>query len=273
MPPVNQKTSAVMEKCCYECNEPITNLNFIKCHLCDGMAHMKCFGWARSNLDFVNGQTNLLWFCTNCLKSLEDIKANKSPDRTVAVLSSVAESINCCMNEVKTELGQINAFIGTISEKLLTNTTPAILSNNQRNAKRPRVVSPNDTPKRPRGFSSLISGTKAAENFPKLVDTVPQPTAKFWIYLSRIAPHVSDNEITALVQECVPGAQPIVKKLVRKDADLNSFAFISFKVGIDLQFKDIALDASNWPTGIYFRQFEERNSSKVFWDPKVLKFP
>ncbi|XP_055543295.1 uncharacterized protein LOC129728854 [Wyeomyia smithii] len=261
-----------MDKNCYECSQPITNLNLIKCHLCDSVAHMKCFGWARSNLDFVNGQPNLLWFCADCLKSIENLKTKHSSDTAIDTTSAFANSITCCMNEVKKELGQINAFIGSISDKLLTNTTPVMLSAN-RSSKRPRVISPSDTPKRPRGFSGLLSGTKAVENFPSLVETVPQPTTKFWIYLSRIAPHVSEDEIAALVRDCVSDIQPVVKKLVRKDADVKSLAFISFKVGIDLQLKDAALDANNWPKGIYFRQFEERNASSDFWKPKASKFP
>lgn len=171
------------------------------------------------------------------------------------------------MNDVRKELGQINEFIGSISDKLLTNVTPSIPDN--RNNKRPRVTSPDDTPKQPIAPLSLTVGTKAVENFPRIVDTVPEPTEKIWIYLSRIASHVSDEDVSALFQECLPGTQPIVKKLVKKDADLKSFAFISFKVGVDHAFKDAALDAGNWPKGIYFRQFEERNSSKVFWVPKA----
>lgn len=261
-----------MEINCYDCTQPITNLNLIKCHLCERAAHTKCFGWSRSNLDFANGQTNLLWFCTDCLKLVENLKSpNASDTAAAAVMSSVADSVNSCMNEVKNELGQITAFIGSITDKLLVNTTPVVSSVNRR-TKRPRVVSPNDTPQRPKSFANLICGTRATENFPKLVDTVPKPAEKFWLYLSRIAPHVSEDEIAALVQSCIPGAQPIVKKLIRKDADVKSFAFISFKIGLDLHLKNTALDASNWPKGIYFRPFEERNRSMDFWEP-YSKFP
>ena len=272
MPSERQKATAMLDKNCYECSQPIANLNLIKCYLCECVAHMKCFGWARSNLDFVNGQSNLLWFCTECLSSVQNLKERKSSETAVDVTSSFADTITVCMNEVKAELGQINAVIGSISEKLLATNTPAF-STASRSSKRPRIISPNLTPKNSRGFADLVSDTKSIENFPKLVETVPQPAAKCWIYLSRIAPHVSEDEISALVRECVPGAQPVVRKLIKKDADIKSFAFVSFKVGIDLQLKDVALDAANWPEGIYFRLFEERNSSVDFWKPRSSKFP
>lgn len=261
-----------MEKNCIKCCEPIKNLNMVKCHLCDNTVHIKCLGWIRANLDFVNGQTNLLFFCNDCMQSIENIKVNNSSNSIVAVVSSVADSMNRCMDDVKTELGKINTFFGSISDQLLANSKPALPSSNRRN-KRPRIVSPNETPRRPSAFSDLMGGTKTTESCSKLVDTVPKPAEKCWIYLSRIAPHVTEDDISALVKECVPDAQPIVRKLVRKDADIRTFAFISFKVGIDLQLKDIALDAKNWPKGIYFRQFEERNSLQDFWGPKAPKFP
>ena len=66
-----------MDRNCSECSEPIENLNLIKCYLCERAAHMKSFGWARSNLDFVNGQANLLWFCANCIKSVELFKVTR----------------------------------------------------------------------------------------------------------------------------------------------------------------------------------------------------
>ena len=272
MQSASQKAPSEMEKNCFKCCESIKNLNMIKCHLCDCMAHTKCIGWVRANLDFVNGQSNLLWLCNDCMHSVENLKANNSSDVAVAAITSVAESITCCMNDVRNELGQINTFIGSISDKFLASVTPANPLAARRN-KRPRVVSPTETPRRPKILSDLMGGTKSAENCSNLVDTVPQPTEKCWIYLSRIAPHVTEDEITALIKECVPAAQPVVRKLVKKDADIRSFAFISFKVGIDIQLKEVALDAKNWPKGIYFRLFEERNSAKDFWGPNAPKLP
>lgn len=256
-----------MEKYCCECAEPIKNLNLIKCHLCDHVAHIKCFGWARSNLDFVNSQSNLLWFCADCMKSVEQLKSPIATDLNNAVISSVSDVINGCMNGIKEELGQTNTLIKAVADKLLTISTPA-MSSNYRSNKRPRLNSPIETPKHAKSTSKLFGGTRSVGNITEAVETVPKPAEKFWIYLSRIAPHVSEEQVAALVDKCIPGAQAIVRKLIKKGADLKSFAFVSFKVGVELNVKEQSLDPSTWPTGIYFRAFEERRSGfQDFWVP------
>lgn len=251
-----------MDKSCYECAEPVKNLNLIKCHLCERVAHMKCFGWVRSNLDFVNGQSNLLWFCAECLKSVDQLKGQISPDTGNALVSTVTDVINNCMNGLKNELDQTNELIRSVSDKLLSVSTPTA-SFNIRSNKRPRVYSPDGTPKQAKSSKKLLTGTRPADNIVS-VETVPKPAEKFWIYLSRIAPHVSEEQVAALVEKCLPGAHPLIRKLIKKDADLNSFAFVSFKIGIDLHQKELSLDPSTWPDGIYFRAFEERK--RVFRD-------
>lgn len=238
-----------------------------KCYLCDCVAHMKCLKWIRSNLDFVNEQPNVFWFCTNCVKSVEQLKAQNFTTATDTIVASVTEAINRSLNGVKDELSQTNTLIKSIAENLLSTPTP------KRRAKRPRVISPTDTPKLPNLQNKLVGGTRLVENFPKAVETIPKPADKFWIYLSRIASYVTEDEIKALVEECLPDSKPVVRKLVKKDADLKSLAFISFKVGIDEQFCDRALDPAIWPTGIFFRAFEERRVVKDFWGPKTQKIP
>ncbi|XP_053698864.1 uncharacterized protein LOC128745816 [Sabethes cyaneus] len=260
-----------MDKCCYECTLPIKNLNLIKCYLCDSVAHMKCFGWVPANLDFINSQSNLLWFCADCLKSVELLKHQTSPDLSNAVVSSVSNVISSCMNDIKDELAQTNAFIKSVSDKLTSAATPVISTSNRTN-KRPRISSPDATPKQSIINKKLFGGTRSADNASVAVEKAPKPAEKFWIYLSRIAPFVTETEIATLVDTCMPGAQPIVKKLIKKYADLKSYGFVSFKVGVDLNLKELSLNPSTWPTGVYFRAFEERSSgSRDFWLPSATE--
>ena len=114
-----------MDTICLDCAEPIKNLNLIKCYLCEQAAHMKCLGWARSNLDFVNEQPNLLWFCSHCIERVEHLKGQASPATASDVIASLTDAINGCFNAVKEELGQTNSMIRTISERLLSNQTSA----------------------------------------------------------------------------------------------------------------------------------------------------
>lgn len=226
----------------------------MKCHLCERLAHMKCLGWNRSNLDFVSSQSNVLWFCNDCITVVEQCKTPNTPTTADSVASAVSDALDSCFKGVKDEISQTNALIRALSEKLTSNPS----SN-----KRPRDEMLGDTP-RSKPVIKLVGGTRETEKF---VETVPKPVDKFWIYLSRIAPHVSEDDISLLVQECLPDSHPVVKKLVKKDADLTKLEFVSFKAGVDMQMKNLALDPSVWPQGIYFRAFKD------IWGPRPAKFP
>lgn len=53
-----------------------------------------------------------------------------------------------------------------------------------------------------------------------------------------------------------------VRKLVKKDADLSSMRFISFKIGVDEKCREEALSADTWPDGFYFREFVNYQDKK-----------
>ena len=76
---------------------------------------------------------------------------------------------------------------------------------------------------------------------------------------------VSEAEVKMMVCECV-GA-PIddcykTAKLVSKDVDSRTIDCVSFRVDLNVKWKEKALDAATWPCGIKFRQFVNRT-----WKP------
>lgn len=185
------------------------------------------------------------------------------------VVTAVSEVVNSSLEELKAELQETKELTKSLAEKV--NSKDSCDSTRERPAwpriKRTREFAAKETP-RSRPNANLVVGTKSVENEKLVVETVPKPPEKFWIYLSRIARHVTEDDVSELVKSCLQTQQPVdVRKLVRKDADLNQFAFISFKVGVDLQLKETALDPSVWPKGLFFREFENVESNRDFWVP------
>ena len=261
-----------MDSSCVQCSKSVKSLDFIKCHFCEHTAHTKCIGWTRANLDFVNNQSpNLSWFCNDCVSALDQLKARNSSLTTVNLVSTVSDCVNDCLKEFKLELDKTNCALQALSDQFNTSSA-AKPASNRLTGKRPRDTGYKTTPSG-RPTSALLGGTRKVSDAVKVVDTVPKPVDKFWLYLSRIAPHVTEEDVAAMVQECVTGSEPVVKKLVKKDADLSSFAFVSFKVGVDRELKDNALDPSIWPNGIFFREFDDRRKKEDFWKPKAPKVP
>lgn len=221
-------------------------------------------------MDFINDQQNLLWFCDNCIVKLESFK-NNPVQTTVDVVTALSESINESLAELKNDVLETKE----LTKSLVDNNKKIDSSGLSRirpwpSTKRLRETAPRNTPTS-RPDVNLIGGTRSVEKGSLTVDTVAKQPEKFWIYLSRIAPHVNEDDISELVKNCLQiDNQVDVRKLVRKDADLKQFAFISFKVGIDKELKHTALDPSIWPKGIFFREFENLRSERDFWGPSKV---
>lgn len=87
----------------------------------------------------------------------------------------------------------------------------------------------------------------------------PSNNEKFWMFFSRVKNDVTEDEIRAMVAACLGTTDLIiVQKLVSNWIDLAQLPYISFKVGIDVKFRDRAMLPSTWPSGIYYREFREK---------------
>ncbi|XP_053692287.1 uncharacterized protein LOC128740747 [Sabethes cyaneus] len=247
-----------MEHVCDKCAKPTKESDYIKCQgFCETMAHFKCAGLSSQLFTKVKSHTdNVLWFCDGCLKLLK--WATFRP--TIAALgNTIAELVTqqtAAINELKEVIrkgGMKSAY--PVASK--SDITPRAPQNNWPSIHRP-------APKRRRedqfiSNRDIIVGTNA--NLSTTVATVPLTEKKFWIYLSRIHPDVPVQNVHDMVKECLQcDDPPEVVKLVKKDVDMNSLRFISFKVGVDPKLKTAALSPSTWPAGIFFREFEDYGS-------------
>lgn len=261
-----------MDSNCYQCSAPIKSIDCLQCSgFCNQAVHLNCAGVKRPNMNFINEHKNALWFCDNCYDQLQNIKENPL-NSTVNVTSAISEAINGPIAELKCEIQEIKELTKTLAGNKLPTDPPALpRSRPWPSVKRPREPATRGTPKS-RPDAKLVGGTKSVEKNEKTVETVAKPAEKFWLYLSRIARTVTEDDISELVKNCLQIDEDVeVRKLVRKDADLNQLAFISFKVGINKGLREIALDPSVWPKGIFFREFEHLSSARDFWGP--IKVP
>lgn len=259
-----------MDSECYQCSNLIKSFEFMQCKFCNLAVHIKCVGLKRSNMDFVNERKNVLWVCDKCIDELEILKENR-PITCNEIVTGVSEAIKESLANLKTDLQVTRALTESIAGKMPSKGNSS--ANSARTAwpsiKRTREAA-KETPKT-RPDVKLTIGTKSVDKDDLTVETVAKPPEKFWLYLSRIARHVTEADISQLVKNCLQTEDSIeVRKLVRKGADLAQFAFISFKVGVDVKLKNTALDPTVWPKGVYFREFENVSNERDFWGPAKI---
>lgn len=248
-----------MEPACLQCTKPVKTLKFIKCQgFCEGIAHLDCVSLSRQNLDFINEQPNLFWFCNNCTA----IMSSKHVRDAFAALNEAFHSLNethrTVLEGVQSELVKNREQVEELSAKISTApATPKPWPNLNRPAnKRSFGTAELESPKLP----SMSCGKKKISS---TVPVVPPEPEYCWVYLSRIDPKATEDDILTLATECIPCDEPIeVRKLVKKDADLKSMRFISFKIGIDEKYREVALSAETWPDGVYFREFVDYQDRK-----------
>ncbi|KAL1377237.1 hypothetical protein pipiens_016403 [Culex pipiens pipiens] len=103
-------------------------------------------------------------------------------------------------------------------------------------------------------FDNLLQAMETDEvTAPAVVDEREQ----FWMYLGRLHHSHSVDDIAEMTQECL-GLQvaPKVIRLVKKDVDVTKLPFVSFRVLLPDETRDVALQAETWSTGVAIREFD-----------------
>lgn len=137
------------------------------------------------------------------------------------------------------------------------------------NSDRNPTISTTSTPQRNCGSENIPSLQLNDSSQLQMGSNVKMASAgsrKLWIFFTRVAKHVSTDIMRKIVGDSLQlNGQPEVIKLVPRWSNYENLRFISFKVGVDWQYRDKALMDSTWPAGLLFREFEHRASS--YWEP------
>lgn len=206
---------------------------------------------------------NVVWLCDACLFSFRKQRSAKRNDESSCVeRDDKKHEIEHTVHQLQTEFVTMKQCFVELQQSLNSqsaNNNPAIPSTStpkstpQTNFSRERTVSQhfNDS-------SQLRMGSNA--------ETTSTGSRKFWLFFTRVAKHVSPDAIREMVSHSLRlNDQPEVVRLVPRWSNIENLRYVSFKVGVDWQYKDQAVKESTWPSGLLFREFEHRESS--YWEP------
>lgn len=117
--------------------------------------------------------------------------------------------------------------------------------------------------------AALQFGTAQEESTLRTV-IVPMREQRAWIFVSRLSPDTTTEEMASYVEQQLGTSDIVVYKLLAKDRDMSSVSFISFKIGIPHSLRSQALSSSIWPTHVVFREYEKRTEmTQNFWRPQI----
>lgn len=251
---------------CGKCTLPIRALeDRIECDgSCKNVFHLSCTTLNAFDVRRCIENENLLWMCTCCLSLFRkqssstastDLKdeGNDKLESAVCELQKEMEAIKKEISDFKASTNHIHSSHVNSHDEYSTSTPQADASHGIKLSST-WMSTMNDS-----NNSKLFTGTKVESNY-------PNDRRKFWIFFTGVAKHVSCSEFSKMVVNCLQlDDPPEVMKLVPRWRNPEEVHHVSFKVGVDLKFKETAVMKSTWPQGLLFREFIPRKLCN--WEP------
>lgn len=231
---------------CKTCEVEITGIEKMVCRSCASAFHRSCIdGLNRTAFEAIGKfQKNCYWLCDVCAGRFDqfvqsmDVDDDPSPATDVSKLSEAVEKLS----------GIVNELSGQMKEKSSKKSFADVVFPG---SKRERE---DDVNNEPPAKIKTVCGTRTIQH---KIKTVVNERELFWVYLGRLDPCHTDEEIAEMTQECLDLPEPPkVKRHVKKDADTSKLSVVSFRVLLPDDLRDTALQPDTWPTGVTVREFD-----------------
>ncbi|XP_058456595.1 uncharacterized protein LOC131433992 [Malaya genurostris] len=257
-----------MANACDRCAKTVkSEEDFVECSgFCHHLVHMKCAKLNKPFLKVLDENPNLFWICDECCKLIKLARFRDSVSSFGSAFASIAERTESIFAELKAEIKKNSQQISRLSRKVpVSSPLPPKPDGFGPNAKRRREDSSEPS-------KTLEGCRKPSDNCN--IATVPTPCSLVWIYLSRFHPSVSKEMVSQLTKDGLQCSEDVtVIPLVKKDVDVNTLNFVSFKVGILPKFREAALNPDTWPQGVLFREFEDNKKQNIWYPPIDISPP
>lgn len=241
---------------CKKCQKNVADSDKIFCRgFCGAVFHMICAKVDYPLLDqLALYEGNMFWMCDTCAANFANRIFPADTFRPAPAASGAPDALS----SLQADVSELKAAILSLTAKI-----------DKQPSQRPT------TPLKPRGFkngSQLARTTKHRRNGtavggpvtyancgrePKTLNVTMQTVdisdeggdELLHLYLSAFEPTTSEDDVAQLVREFLDMEDsPKVQKLVPKGKDLSTLSFVSFKVSVRPELKQVAFAHGTWPT-------------------------
>lgn len=182
---------------------------------------------------------NILWICNKCRRAKEERRSSQK----ASIIDSTTTSD---IVELKTEMERTKVMLNELSHKFDSLNASSFQSEQSGDSQ--HVLN-----------SSLFTSTRHDHSIQN------QGHSNTSLFVSNIAPDVTDEEFKRMVEETVgPGNIVSFKCLVPAWKEKSSLDYISYKVVVNVK-HGTASNAVNWPNGVRCREFVNRLNES--WRP------
>lgn len=243
---------------CHACKKEIRVEDIVVC--CEGFCEDQHYIHARcAGLTYDEGcaclNSNILWVCDTCRKEIENRRIRKPS--TALDMSGLATRGD--VDSLKTELDRISKIVSQLTSNPSSTEMPVESPDksllHQHDTAPSSCTSSPLTSTRNQATDHVIHRTSQANN-----------NSHLQLFISNIASDVTDDELGTMVCGTLGTDHVLsVKRLVSPWKDTSTLEYVSFKVIVNEQYRNCALNLSNWPTGVRCREF--KNYSYSVWRP------
>lgn len=234
-----------MDTKCKTCEVEITGIEKMVCRSCGAAFHRSCInGLNRTAFEAIGKlQKNCFWLCDNCAGRFDQLLQSMDVDDDSAPATEVSK--------LSEAVDKLSGIVTELSSQLREKRPPTSFVDVVYGAKRSREDDVNNDPP---AKIKTVCGTRTIQH---QIKTVVNERELFWVYLGRLDPCHTDDEIAEMTQECLDLPEPPkVRRLVKKDADISKLSVVSFRVLLPDDLRETALLPDTWPTGVTVREFD-----------------
>ncbi|XP_062543283.1 uncharacterized protein LOC134210889 [Armigeres subalbatus] len=251
------------KKQCGECKQEINDLEPICCGFCEASFHInqQCCGFNSRSIKEAFASGKAMFICPPCRTELNgrSIRAyladnpRSQPDE-MPQLAEIPKQVQELFTVVEKLSQKIDNFAGQSIKpfKSIPVSSPSAW---------PRLgIKRRRDDRRLDECTAAVSGTKSIDlsEFQLPVPSIMQAAKpdKFWLYMTGLNPLINDSDVQKIVSRClnISDAAEVIR-LVPRGKDVTTLTFVSYKIGLDPDLKELALEPSSWPTGIRLREF------------------
>lgn len=240
---------------CGKCCLPILGLQGkIECYgSCGEVFHLPCVQLNEYDHRRCEESANVLWLCDFCL-ALFRKKFAVVVSEPVREPDNNESSIETTIHQMQSDIAEMKRCFSELRETTIKDHSSISYCQGVPSTSTPKNNSSHNA-------SKLSTGTK-------IMDQPTRSSKRFWMFFTRIAKHVTENEVVKMVTDCLHLANPPdIVKITPRWMNEHNVRYNSFKVGFQSINKEIALRESTWPSGLMFREFEDHSHEIALWEP------
>lgn len=251
---------------CYNCTHRINTAVGLYA-VCEGPCgksfHITCIGL---NKDHLRSLTNgVVWMCRDCSSCFRKWKEG------FAVESGTSDTSLPLYDEISALKAQVAGIMKTLSCITSSTSSADMLIHHSTPISSSMLINGTNT-----SYTSEAHCDKVEEIEQQTMNTMHSDVSEvlgvsdrnFSILLTNIDSSASVTDIKTMVCQCVGAPSndcENVIKLVPRGVECSTLDYVSFKIVLKEKWRNRAMNASTWPSGVKFRQFINRKVNT--WKP------